>query len=156
MRPITAGPGTLPSDFVFGYATAAFQIEGANTADGRGACVWDELCKLPGKIEDGTDGSQAIDSYHLYPVDIDLLKRYGARAYRFSIAWPRIVPLGGRDDPVNEAGIRYYSDLVDLLIENDIVPYVTMFHWDLPAVLQDRYGGWTNRKEVSAVGTAAA
>lgn len=152
MLDVDAIPVHLPKNFTFGFATAAYQVEGATNEGGRGETVWDELCRKPGAIQDGTDGSTGIGSYHLYPEDIKLLKQFGANAYRFSIAWSRIIPLGDRHSPVNETGVRYYSDLIDLLVENGITPYVTIYHWDLPSPLQHKYGGWTNRDELGKVG----
>jgi beta-glucosidase/6-phospho-beta-glucosidase/beta-galactosidase len=98
MLPITATPNSLASDFIFGYSTAAFQIEGASHEDGKSDSVWDALCKKPGAVADGSSGDEAINSYHLYPEDIKLLKEYGAKAYRFSVSWPRIIP-GGSSHP---------------------------------------------------------
>jgi len=137
----------LPKDFLWGYATASYQIEGAVTADGRGDSIWDTFCRIPGKIADGSSGEVACDSYHRYKDDVALLKSLGAKAYRFSIAWSRVIPIGGRDDPVNEKGLQYYIDLVDELHANGIEPMITLFHWDLPQGLHDRYGGLMNKEE---------
>lgn len=126
---------------------ASYQIEGAATADGRGPSIWDTFCALPGKIADGTDGSVACDSYHHTADDIALLKKTGAKNYRFSIAWPRVIPLGGRNDPINPAGIAYYQKFVDDLLAEGIEPMVTLFHWDLPDNLHKRYLGLLNREE---------
>lgn len=145
----TPPAGSLPADFTYGFATASYQIEGGHDEDGRLPSVWDDLCRKPGAIADGTNGDEAIDSYHLYPQDVELLAAYGANSYRFSISWSRVIPLGGRNDPVNEAGIAYYNKLIDLLVSKNIRPYVTIFHWDLPSELEKRYGGWTNTEEVS-------
>jgi beta-glucosidase len=117
--------------------------------DGRLPSVWDDLCRTPGAIKDGTSGDDAIDSYHLYEQDIDLLEAYGASHYRFSISWSRVIPLGGRNDPVNEKGIAYYNRLIDGLLARGIQPCVTIFHWDLPSELEKRYGGWTCQDEVT-------
>ncbi|GAB7366168.1 hypothetical protein MBLNU230_g7730t1 [Neophaeotheca triangularis] len=138
---------SLPKDFLWGFATASYQIEGGVRDDGRKDSIWDTFCRIPGKIADGTSGEVACDSYHRYKEDVALLKRLGARAYRFSISWSRVIPLGGRDDPVNERGLQYYIDLVDELLANGIVPMVTLFHWDLPQGLHDRYGGLMNKEE---------
>ncbi|RMY97254.1 hypothetical protein D0864_04864, partial [Hortaea werneckii] len=137
----------LPKDFLWGYATASYQIEGAPHEDGRGDSIWDTFCKIPGKIADGTSGDVACDSYHRYKEDVALLKQLGAKAYRFSISWSRVIPLGGRKDPINEAGLQYYVNLVDELVANGIVPMITLFHWDLPQALYDRYGGFLNKEE---------
>ncbi|KAI1786207.1 beta-glucosidase [Ganoderma leucocontextum] len=132
----------LPSDFLWGFATASFQIEGSLDVDGRGKSIWDDFSKIPGKTIDGRDGDVATDSYNRWKEDLDLLVQYGVKSYRFSIAWSRIIPLGGRNDPVNEAGVQFYSNLIDALLERGIVPFVTLYHWDLPQGLHDRYGGW--------------
>jgi len=137
----------LPKDFLWGYATASYQIEGAPHEDGRADSIWDVFCRKPGKIADGTNGDVACDSYHRYKEDVALLKQLGAKAYRFSISWSRVIPLGGRNDPVNEAGIQYYMNLIDELHANGIVPMVTLFHWDLPNELHERYGGPLNKEE---------
>jgi len=126
---------------------SSYQIEGAPHEDGRADSIWDTFCRIPGKIADGSSGDVACDSYHRYKEDVALLKRLGAKAYRFSVSWSRVIPLGGRNDPVNEAGLRYYVDLVDELHANGIVPMVTIFHWDLPQALYDRYGGFLNKAE---------
>ncbi|TBU43006.1 beta-glucosidase [Dichomitus squalens] len=136
----------LPSDFLWGFATASFQIEGSTDVDGRGKSIWDDFSKLPGKTLDGRDGDVATDSYNRWKEDLDLLTQYGVKSYRFSIAWSRIIPLGGRNDPVNEAGIQFYSNLIDALLERGIVPFVTLYHWDLPQALYERYGGWLSRE----------
>ncbi|KAG6887557.1 Beta-glucosidase 1B, partial [Termitomyces sp. Mi166 len=138
----------LPADFLWGFATASFQIEGSAAVDGRGKSIWDDFAKLPGKTLDGKNGDVATDSYRLWKEDIDLLAKYGVKAYRFSIAWSRIIPLGGRDDPVNTAGIKFYSDFIDALLSHGITPFVTLYHWDLPQALHDRYGGWLNKEEI--------
>jgi len=138
---------SLPKDFLWGFATASYQIEGAAHEDGRGDSIWDKFCKIPGKIADGSSGEVACDSYHVYKADVALLKSLGAKAYRFSVSWSRVIPLGGRDDPVNDKGLQYYVDLVDELLANGIQPMVTLFHWDLPQGLHDRYGGLLNKEE---------
>ncbi|KAI0772973.1 beta-glucosidase 1B [Trametes elegans] len=141
-------PSKLPSDFLWGFATASFQIEGSTDVDGRGKSIWDDYAKLPGKTLDGRDGDVATDSYKRWEEDLDLLVQYGVKSYRFSIAWSRIIPLGGRNDPVNEAGIQWYSHLIDALLARGIVPFVTLYHWDLPQALYDRYGGWLSKEIV--------
>ncbi|KAF7976929.1 hypothetical protein HWV62_5340 [Athelia sp. TMB] len=138
----------LPTDFLWGFATASFQIEGSTDVDGRGPSIWDEFSRTPGKTADGRNGDVATDSYRRYKDDIALLVKYGVKSYRFSISWSRIIPLGGRDDPVNEAGVKWYSDLIDELLRNGITPFVTLYHWDLPQGLHDRYLGWLNKDEI--------
>ncbi|KAG9019152.1 Beta-glucosidase 1B [Tulasnella sp. 427] len=138
----------LPKDFLAGFATAAFQIEGSTDAGGRGPSIWDGFSRIPGKTLDGGNGDVATDSFRRWREDVALLKKYGVRAYRFSLSWSRIIPLGGRNDPVNPEGIKFYSDFIDALIEANIVPFVTLYHWDLPQALHDRYGGWLNKEEI--------
>jgi beta-glucosidase len=143
-----APPKGLPSDFEFGFATAAYQIEGGANDDGRGPCIWDTFTHLEPSRTSGVNGDVACDHYHRYEEDLDLLAKYGAKAYRFSLSWSRIIPLGGRDDPVNEAGIAFYNKLIDGLLARGIKPWITLYHWDLPQALEDRYGGWRNVEEV--------
>lgn len=131
--------------FLWGCATSAYQIEGAVREDGRGPSVWDTFSHLPGKINGGGTGDVAADSYHRYKEDIQLVKNLGAAAYRFSISWPRVFP-DGRGRP-NEKGISYYDRLLDELLRNGIQPFVTLFHWDLPAALP---GGWQSRETSNA------
>ncbi|GAB7353250.1 hypothetical protein MBLNU459_g3760t1 [Dothideomycetes sp. NU459] len=140
----------LPKDFLWGYATASYQIEGAPHEDGRADSIWDTFCRIPGKIAGNENGDVACDSYHRYKADVALLKECRAKAYRFSLSWSRIIPLGGRKDPVNQKGLQYYIDLVDELLANDITPMVTLYHWDLPAELDKRYGGLLNTDEFVA------
>ncbi|KAF5328439.1 hypothetical protein D9619_013252 [Psilocybe cf. subviscida] len=123
-------------------------IEGSTNADGRGPSIWDEFSRTPGKTLDGRNGDVATDSYNRWQEDLDLLQEYGVKAYRFSLSWSRIIPLGGRNDPVNKAGIEWYSRFIDGLLERGIVPFVTLYHWDLPQALHDRYGGWLNKDEI--------
>ena len=133
---------TFPPDFLWGAATAAYQIEGSPTADGKGESIWDHFCRIPGVIANGDTGDVACDHYRLWREDIALMKEIGLDAYRFSISWPRVLPEGrGR---VNEAGLDFYDRLTDGLLEAGIVPFVTLYHWDLPQALQDR-GGWADR-----------
>lgn len=128
-------------DFVWGVATAAYQIEGAWNEDGKGLSVWDMCCRKPGFVKDGDTGDVACDHYHRMKEDVRLMKELGVKAYRFSISWPRVLPQGiGK---INEAGLEFYSRLVDELKANDIEPYVTLFHWDFPYELYKR-GGWLN------------
>ncbi|KAI0791482.1 beta-glucosidase 1B [Irpex lacteus] len=144
----TTTTAKLPKDFIWGFATASFQIEGSTDVDGRGKSFWDDFSRTPGKTLDGRNGDVATDSYNRWREDLDLLSEYGVKSYRFSIAWSRIIPLGGRNDPVNEAGIKFYSDLIDGLLERGITPFVTLYHWDLPQALHDRYLGWLNKEEI--------
>ncbi|PHH66473.1 hypothetical protein CDD81_6948 [Ophiocordyceps australis] len=137
----------LPPDFEWGFATAAYQIEGAVAEDGRGKSIWDTFCHLEPTRTKGANGDVACDHYHRWQADLDLLSRYGARAYRFSISWSRLIPLGGRADSVNEAGLAFYDDLIDGLVRRGITPWATLYHWDLPQALHDRYGGWLNVDE---------
>jgi beta-glucosidase len=132
----------FPDGFLWGAATAAYQIEGAAGADGKGASIWDTFSHTPGKVHHGETGDVACDSYHRYPEDIALLKRLGAGAYRFSLSWPRIQPTGR--GPANAKGLDYYSRLIDALLAAGVEPAVTLYHWDLPQALQDA-GGWPNR-----------
>jgi beta-glucosidase len=135
------------STMAYGVATAAYQIEGATTEDGRGASVWDTFSRTPGAIRDGLDGSVACDSYHRYEEDLDLVRDVGAGWYRFSVAWPRIVPAGiGR---VETRGLDYYDRLVDAALARGVQPTGTLYHWDLPQVLEDR-GGWLDRGTADA------
>ncbi len=132
----------FPPDFLWGSATASYQIEGAWQEDGKSESIWDRFSHTPGLISDGTNGDIACDHYHRWPDDIALMRSLGLQAYRFSTAWPRILPNGyGK---VNQAGLDFYSRLTDGLLEAGIEPYVTLYHWDLPQVLQDR-GGWPAR-----------
>lgn len=134
--------GSLPSDFQWGFATAAAQVEGAWDKDGKGLSIWDKWCHEPNKrIKDGSTNEDAVRSYDLYKDDVARMKEYGVTAYRFSLAWSRIIPLGGKDDPVNEKGIAYYNRLIDELLAHGITPFVTLFHWDTPQALEARYGG---------------
>ncbi len=132
----------FPRDFRWGTATAAYQIEGAATEDGRGPSIWDTFSHQPDRISDGATGDVACDHYHRYPQDIALMTGLGVNAYRFSIAWPRIQPTGS--GPVNAAGVAFYDRLVDALLAAGIDPAATLYHWDLPQALQDA-GGWFNR-----------
>ncbi|MDT4921011.1 MAG: beta-glucosidase [Pseudonocardiales bacterium] len=140
---VTRTPGRrFPEGFVWGTATAAFQIEGAVHEDGRGLSIWDTFTHTPGLVVDGTDADVACDHYHRYAADVATMADLGLHSYRFSLAWPRIVPTGS--GAVNEAGLDFYRRLVDALLEAGIAPLATLYHWDLPQPLQDA-GGWTNR-----------
>ena len=138
---------SFPADFVWGAATAAYQIEGAANEDGRGESVWDRFCATPGKVRNGDTGAVACDFYHRYHEDIALMRELGLDAFRFSIAWPRVLPEGR--GVVNQAGLDFYDKLVDELLGNGIAPYVTLFHWDTPQVIEDA-GGWPVRDTVDA------
>jgi beta-glucosidase len=140
------------SEFVWGVATSSYQIEGAANEDGRGKSIWDTFCKVPGKVANFDNGDIACDHYHRYKEDLDLMKWMGVKAYRFSVAWPRVIPDGvGR---VNEMGLDFYDRLIDSLLEREIAPWLTMYHWDLPEALQIR-GGWNNREVVEWFGEYA-
>ena len=138
----------FPSGFLWGVATSAFQIEGAAHSDGRGDSIWDEFCRRPGAIKDGSNGDVACDHYHRMAEDIALVASLNVRAYRFSISWPRVQPLGS--GAWNEAGFAFYDRLVDTLLEHGIEPHVTLYHWDLPQALQQA-GGWMSRDTVEAL-----
>lgn len=133
----------FPPSFIFGAATAAYQIEGVWNEDGKGPSNWDHFChNYPDWILDGSNGDTGANSYHMYPADVRLLKEIGMDAYRFSISWSRILPKGTLEGGINQAGIKYYKKLINLLIENGIEPFVTIFHWDVPQALEDKYGGF--------------
>ena len=136
----------FPPDFLWGCATSAYQIEGQPLADGAGPSIWQRFAHTPGRIVGGDTGDVACDHYRLFKGDIALMKRLGMQAYRFSIAWPRILPEGA--GWVNAAGLDFYSRLVDELLANGIEPLATLYHWDLPAALDDK-GGWLNRDSAS-------
>lgn len=133
---------SFPADFVWGSATASYQIEGAFDEGGRTASIWDTYSKTPGNVQNGDTGDVADDHYHRWPEDVAHMKKLGLDAYRFSIAWPRVQP--GGSGAFNDEGLAFYSTLVDALIEAGIKPVVTLYHWDLPQELEDE-GGWTNR-----------
>ncbi|HSZ40139.1 MAG TPA: GH1 family beta-glucosidase [Trebonia sp.] len=137
-----AGPLSFPDGFLWGAATAAYQIEGSPDADGKGPSIWDTFSHTPGKVRGGDTGDVACDSYRRYEQDADLIQSLGLSAYRFSISWPRIFPGGAGQ--LNQAGLDYYRRLLDALGERGIAAAATLYHWDLPQPLQDR-GGWTSR-----------
>src|SRR5689334_530949 len=129
----------MPEGFTWGAATASYQIEGSVTADGRGPSIWDTFSATPGAVRHGDTGAIACDNYQRWESDLDLLTDLGVKGYRFSLAWPRILPDGTGE--VNQAGLDHYRRLVDGLLERNITPAVTLYHWDLPQPLQDK-GGW--------------
>lgn len=133
---------SFPNDFVWGAATAAYQIEGAAAEDGRGPSVWDAFCAKPGAVFQGHSGKTACDHYHRSAEDVDLMASLGLKGYRFSVSWSRVLPEGVGE--VNEAGLAFYDRLVDQLLEKGVTPYLTLFHWDFPLALYNR-GGWLNR-----------
>jgi len=135
-------PAEFPKGFLWGSATAAYQVEGAWNVDGRGESVWDRFAHTPGKIKGDANGDVACDSYHRYREDIEIMRRLGMRTYRFSIAWPRVQP--GGSGPANAKGLDYYKRVTDALLEANIRPFPTLYHWDLPQPLEDA-GGWPNR-----------
>lgn len=134
---------SFQKDFVWGTATSAYQVEGAFQEDGKGPSIWDEFCKIPGRIQRGQTGEVSCNHYHRFHQDIALMKRIGIKAYCFSISWPRVFPHGTGE--INEAGMQFYEELVGELLANGITPYATLFHWDYPAELQ-RKGGCSARK----------
>ncbi len=144
---------TFPTDFLFGAATACYQIEGAVNEDGRTPSIWDTFSHTPGKVLGGDNGDVAADHYHRMRDDVALMKQLGLRAYRFSIAWPRIQP--GGSGGFNQKGLDFYSSLVDELLDNEILPVATLYHWDLPQELEDA-GGWTSRATAQAFAPYAA
>jgi len=138
-RPGPYAPASFPKDFLWGTATSAYQIEGAASEDGRGPSIWDTFAHAEGNIGDRSNGDVACDHYHRYKDDVGLIRELGAKAYRFSIAWPRVFP-DGTGTP-NPKGLDFYDRLVDELLARGIEPYATLYHWDLPQALQDRVGG---------------
>src|SRR6202034_2088307 len=132
----------FPEGFIWGAATASYQVEGAWNEDGKGESIWDRFTHTPGKVRGGVTGDVACDQYHRFPEDIALAKRLNQKSYRFSISWPRIQPTG--IGAPNMKGLDYYSRFVDTLLAAGIRPWCTMYHWDLPQALEDR-GGWPNR-----------
>ena len=143
----------FPEDFIWGSATSAYQVEGGAHEDGKGPSIWTEFEKRPGAILDNGTGDVASDQYHHVSEDIALMKQAGMTAYRFSLAWSRIFPEG--NGKINEKGLDYYKRLCDELLANGIEPYVTLYHWDLPLALQERYGGWESRETVKLFGEYA-
>jgi len=140
--------GRFPQGFIWGTATSSYQVEGAVNEDGRGASIWDTFTHQAGKIDDGSNGDVACDHYHRYKDDVRLIRDLGCRAYRFSIAWSRLFPDGA--GAANPKGLDFYNRLVDELLANGIEPYATLYHWDLPQALQDRFGGWRSADTAKA------
>ena len=139
-KPGTYVPASFPKDFLWGTATSSYQVEGAVDEDGRGPSIWDTFAHAEGNIEDRSNGDIACDHYHRYKDDVGLIRDLGAKAYRFSIAWPRVFPDGiGTPNP---KGLDFYDRLIDELLKTGIEPYATLYHWDLPQALQERVGGW--------------
>ncbi|WP_214716132.1 GH1 family beta-glucosidase [Exiguobacterium sp. s151] len=137
----------MPNNFLFGAASASYQVEGAWNEDGKGLSNWDVFSKIPGKTFEDTNGDVAVDHYHRYKEDIALMAEMGLESYRFSISWPRVFPNGTGE--VNEKGLEFYNNLIDECLKHNIVPFVTLYHWDLPQALEEK-GGWKNSETVDA------
>ncbi len=133
---------TFPQDFVWGAATASYQIEGSQGEGGRGECIWQRFSHTPGNVKNGDTGDIACDHLNRYQADVALMKSLGLRGYRFSVSWPRVLPQGTGE--INAQGLDFYDRLVDALLAEKITPYLTLYHWDLPQALQDRGDGWEN------------
>ncbi|MGH9394698.1 MAG: family 1 glycosylhydrolase [Terriglobales bacterium] len=142
-------PGRFPPDFLWGAATSAYQIEGAADQPGKGRSVWDEFVERRGAIADGASGRNACDFFHRYRGDIALMRALGIQAFRFSVAWTRVLPEGR--GAVHQPGLDFYRRLVDALLEAGIAPVLTLFHWDTPSTLQRR-GGWQDRRMAALTG----
>lgn len=136
----------FPEDFLWGSASAAYQVEGAAQEDGKKESVWDRFVQIPGKTFKGTTGEVAVDHYHRYKEDVKLMAEQGLKAYRFSVAWSRVIPDG--DGEINEKGLQFYDNLIDELLKYNIEPVLTLYHWDIPQALQDKYGGWEGRQVI--------
>ncbi|KAK7891225.1 hypothetical protein WMY93_023188 [Mugilogobius chulae] len=136
--------GTFPTGFSWGAGSSAYQTEGAWDKDGKGLSIWDVFAHKKGKIQQNQTGDTSGEGYYKVKDDVSLMKDLNLNHYRFSISWPRLIPTGIKSDHINERGIQYYDDLLDTLLENNITPIVTLYHWDLPQVLQEKYGGWQN------------
>lgn len=137
----------LSKDFLFGAASASYQVEGAYNEDGKGISNWDVFSKILGKTFEETNGDVAVDHYHRYKQDIKLMAEIGLESYRFSVSWPRIIPNG--DGEINQKGIEFYNNIIDECLKYGIVPFVTLYHWDMPNNLEED-GGWTNKKTINA------
>ncbi|XP_061355852.1 beta-glucosidase 24-like [Gastrolobium bilobum] len=141
---------SFPEGFIFGTASSSYQYEGAANDGGRGPSIWDTFThNYPGKMDDRSNGDVAIDEYHRYKEDVEIMKNINMDAYRFSISWSRILPKGKLSGGVNKEGINYYNNLINELLAKDIQPFVTIFHWDLPQALEDEYGGFLSHKIVN-------
>ncbi|XP_059069115.1 beta-glucosidase 12-like [Cryptomeria japonica] len=138
----------FPHGFIFGAASASYQYEGAAREGGRSPSIWDTFSHIPGTIADGSNGDVAVDQYHRYKEDVKLMKDMGMDAYRFSISWSRILPYGSIKGGINKIGVAYYNNLINELLKHDIKPFVTLFHWDLPQALEDKYGGFLSENIV--------
>jgi beta-glucosidase len=149
----STGARTFPGGFLWGTATASYQVEGAVHEDGRGPSIWDTFSHTPGKVVQNATGDVANDHYHRYKGDVQLMKALGVKTYRFSIAWPRVFPQGS--GAPNPKGLDFYDRLVDELLANGIQPFATLYHWDLPQALQDKGGGWESRDTSKAFGDYA-
>ena len=134
----------MPKGFLWGSASAAYQVEGAYLEDGKGLSNWDQFVRIEGKTYKGTTGDVAVDHYHRFKEDVKLMAEMGLKTYRFSISWPRVIPTGNGE--VNEAGLKFYEDLIDECLKYNIEPMVTIFHWDLPQALVDQYNGFEDRR----------
>ncbi len=135
---------SFPKDFVWGTATSSYQVEGGHNLGGRGPSIWDAFCTIPGKVRNGENGNVACDHFHRWKEDVALMKEMGVNAYRFSISWSRVLPTG--TGKVNMEGIEFYDNLINELKKNDIEPWITLYHWDLPLTLQMEADGWLNPK----------
>src|SRR5215831_14222235 len=144
----------FPNGFLWGTATASYQVEGAAAEDGRGPSIWDTYSHSPGKVVNNSTGDVADDHFHRFKEDIQLMKWLGVKVYRFSVAWPRVFPQGA--GAPNPKGLDFYNRLVDELVANGIQPFATLYHWDLPQALQDKFGGWTSRDTSKAFADYAA
>ena len=142
-----SAPKRFPAGFIWGAATASYQIEGAWNEDGKGPSIWDTFSRVQGNVLNGDTGDAADDHYHRWQDDIGLIKALGLKAYRFSIAWPRVLPEG--TGAVSEPGLDFYDRLVDGLLAAGVQPFVTLYHWDLPQALQEK-GGWADRSIIEA------
>lgn len=147
-EPLPSGPLAFPKGFLWGTATAAYQVEGAANEEGRGPSIWDTFSHIPGKIANNDNGDIACDFYHRYKEDVQLIKSLNAKSYRFSIAWSRIFPEGSGTP--NAKGLDFYNRLVDELLAQGIEPFATLYHWDLPQALQDKYKGWQSKDTAKA------
>ncbi|KAM0917576.1 hypothetical protein ACQ4PT_009095 [Festuca glaucescens] len=142
-KPCDIARSQFPKGFLFGTASSAYQYEGAVREGGRGPSIWDTFThNHPEKIANGSNGDVAIDSYHRYKEDVEIMKEMGFGAYRFSMSWSRILPSGKLSGGVNMEGIKYYNNLIDKLISKGVEPFVTLFHWDAPQALEQQYGGF--------------